>query len=151
LDSLNGTLVSIQELIEKDAISVDVLASQVEKCRADIKIWERDAVKLNTKSSRSVEVFFKKLRVAGEGSTFNEFHRKVTSHQQGIQLSLDIPGRYILVLLSQKLSFSEPQVPGHFIVEGRFTMGKPTLEWFGGGRPDWPPSPIETIRTGLLR
>lgn len=105
LDSLSGTLASIRELIEKipdewligeDAISVDVLASQVEKCRDDIKVWEKDAAKLNTKSSRSIDTFFKKLRVASEGCSFNEFHRKVASHQQGIQISLDILGRYML-------------------------------------------------------
>jgi hypothetical protein len=102
LDSLQGILVAIKELIERipkewlmgdEAISVDVLASQVEKCRDDIKVWENDAAKLNVKSSRALDAFFQKLRVVGDASAFSEFHRKVASHQQGIQLSLDILGR----------------------------------------------------------
>lgn len=104
LDSLKGTLVAIKELIEKvpeewlvgdEAGNVNVLASQSEKCRDDIKLWEKDAAKLNTKSSKALDAFFKKLRVVADAGNFSEFHRKVASHQQGIQISLDILGRYV--------------------------------------------------------
>lgn len=104
LDSLNDTLLSIAELVGRipdewltgeGAINVNILTSQVEKCREDIKLWEKDAAKLNTTSLTSIDAFLKRLRVASEGTAFNEFHRKVANHQQGIQISLDILGRYI--------------------------------------------------------
>lgn len=115
LESLQGTLVAIRGLIEKipeewlvddKEITVDVLASQAEKCRDDIKVWENDAARLNVRSGKALEAFFKKLRVAGDASTFSEFHRKVASHQQGIQISLDVLGRSVfLLLLYSKLVF----------------------------------------------
>ena len=135
LDSLNGTLVSIKELIEKipdewlageDAVSVDVLASQMEKCRDDIKVWEKDAAKLNTNHRnpstpflRSFELLVKEARSTSfieKSRVISKVFRLVWIYLGGIcsrrkrGIILNIPIRSFDILSSKRTQVTNENV-----------------------------------------
>lgn len=103
IDSLESTLAAISDLLKRvpeewlvgtEAWNTKRLTSQVEKCQADVDEWVKEAPVHQNSSSKAMKSFFKKLRVASNGSTYGDFHQKVARHLQGMQMSLDLLAWY---------------------------------------------------------
>ena len=100
-ESLEGTLTAISEFLKRapekwlfgaEAQNINRLASQVQRCRADIGQWVKDVPIQNVNFSKSTKAFFRKLRVASDEHAYSKFHQNVSLHCQRMQMSLNLLG-----------------------------------------------------------
>ena len=101
IDSLEGALTAISEFLKRapeewlvgaEAQNINRLASQVNKCRADIGEWVKEVPIHDANLSKSTKSFFRKLRVASDEHAYSKFHQNVSLHCQGMQMSLNLLG-----------------------------------------------------------
>ena len=104
IDSLESALAASSDLLERvpeewlvgtEAQNTGRLTSQIKKCQADVDEWVKEVPVHQNSPSKATKFFFKKLRVASNKSTYNDFHQKVARHLQGMQMSLDLLAWYI--------------------------------------------------------
>lgn len=102
-DNLEGVLTAISDLLKRapeewlvgaEAQKTRILASQVEKCRADIDALVKEVPIHNSNSLTAKKSILKKVLVASHETAYKKFHRKVERHLSGMQLSLSVLGRY---------------------------------------------------------
>ena len=102
LIAIHGVLGKAPEDLSVDTIvHVDALKSLAGKCLGDINRWAKEAAKMSPTSSGSVNAFFKKIRIASDPGAISDFHRKVESYRQRLQLSLDLFGRSACLRLNR--------------------------------------------------
>ena len=103
IENLERSLTAISDLLKRapeewlvgaEARNTSVLASQLEKCRADIDVLVKEVPIHNANSLTAPRSFFQKLLVASHETAYSKFHQKVQRHQLGMQLSLSVLGRY---------------------------------------------------------
>ena len=107
IESLEATLKAVHELTERlstrrsegsAGLAIESLVLQSKKCRDDIIGWVKDAEKMDPKYPSTVSRFRTKIRIARNIDAISEFQRKVTTHQQTFQSSLEILGRFVRML-----------------------------------------------------
>ena len=101
IESLEGALTAISDFLKRapeewlfgaEAQNINRLASQVNKCRADITDWVKELPVHDANFSKSTRTFFKKLGVASNEYAYSKFHQNVSLHRQGMQMSLNLLG-----------------------------------------------------------
>ncbi len=107
IESLEATLKAVHELNQRfpsrwsegsAVLAIEPLVLQSKKCRDDIIGWVKDAEKMNPKYNSSVSIFRTRIGIAGNRDAISEFHRKVATHQQVFQSSLEVLGRCATML-----------------------------------------------------
>lgn len=105
MESLTDTLADIQRLvatlerIPEDmlksgaALNTAILKSHLKGCADDIATWVKVTENADPRSEKGLKAFFRKVKIATNKSGFEEFGKKLSSHQQRIGISLSVLGR----------------------------------------------------------
>ena len=101
IESLEGALAAISDFLKRapedwlvgaETQNFNRLASQANKCRADIEEWVKEVPVHDADFSKSTKTFFRKLGVASNEHAYSKFHQNVSLHRQGMQMSLNLLG-----------------------------------------------------------
>ena len=99
IESLESALTAISDFLNRapedwlvgaEAQNINRLASQVNKCQADIEEWVKEVPVHDANFSKSTRSFFRKLRVASDAHAYRKFYQNVSLHFQGMQMSLNL-------------------------------------------------------------
>lgn len=98
LSQVQGLLVKLSAIQPNDteARALQVLRSRVENCMLDIEKWLGSAANMDPGSSRGIESFFKKIRIARNKDGMGDFHIQVVTHQTALGMSLSVLGQYVV-------------------------------------------------------
>ena len=72
---------------------LDTLIRQVERCRVDIDEWVAHSRDLDVSSTTSRTRFLRRIRIHENADDLVVFHRRIATHMQGFQFTLNILGR----------------------------------------------------------
>jgi hypothetical protein len=105
LEGLGKTLSEIEELVvtlqgcgsmEAGAAATgQILKTHLTSCADDVTMWVGVTRRADPRSEKGLKAFFRKVKIVADKSGFEEFGRKISSHQQRLGISLSVLGRSV--------------------------------------------------------
>lgn len=74
-------------------LNTAMLQAHLTSCATDIEAWVKVTEKMNPTTETGLRLFFRKFKVAADKTGFEQFRRKICSHQQHLGISLSLLGR----------------------------------------------------------
>ncbi|PMD40887.1 hypothetical protein L207DRAFT_633832 [Hyaloscypha variabilis F] len=105
ISDLQDVMIQIQEFVDllgrepaeklqgTNTPKTTILQANLTSCATDIEAWVQLTGKMNPRTETGIRGFFRKVKVAADKRGFEQFGKKISSHQQRIGLNLSVLGR----------------------------------------------------------